>query len=191
MFLSRGHLAARTDFIYGIHQQASFYFLNAAPQWQTFNGGNWNILEEKLKSYIDRKNLNVEIYTGTYGVLQYKDVDGVSRQIFLSSKGDSPKEQKIPVPKIYYKVVIDRNQRTGIAFIGVNDPYASEEEIQKNYIYCDNIIDKVSYIPWKDNIRMGKMYACEIKEFSKYVKVLPKLPPIDHILLWFWLNHWQ
>lgn len=45
-FLSRGHLAARSDFIYYSHQRATFYFLNAAPQWQTFNGGNWAILEE-------------------------------------------------------------------------------------------------------------------------------------------------
>lgn len=38
LFLARGHLAARTDYIFGTHQQATFYFLNAAPQWQTFNG---------------------------------------------------------------------------------------------------------------------------------------------------------
>lgn len=37
LFMSRGHLAARTDFIFGTQQQATFYFLNAAPQWHTFN----------------------------------------------------------------------------------------------------------------------------------------------------------
>lgn len=45
-FLARGHLAAKTDFIYATGQRASFYFINAAPQWQPFNAGNWNRLEQ-------------------------------------------------------------------------------------------------------------------------------------------------
>lgn len=45
-FLSRGHLAARSDFIYRSHQRASYYFINVGPQWQSFNAGNWAILEE-------------------------------------------------------------------------------------------------------------------------------------------------
>lgn len=45
-FLTRGHLAARSDFIFRSHQRASYNFLNVAPQWLTFNGGNWAILEE-------------------------------------------------------------------------------------------------------------------------------------------------
>lgn len=40
-FLSRGHLAPNGDFIDADSQRASFYFMNAAPQFQTFNGGNW------------------------------------------------------------------------------------------------------------------------------------------------------
>lgn len=46
IFLARGHLAARSDFIYIAHQRATYNFLNVAPQWQSFNGGNWAILEE-------------------------------------------------------------------------------------------------------------------------------------------------
>ena len=40
-FLSRGHLAPNGDFIDADSQRASFYFMNTAPQFQTFNGGNW------------------------------------------------------------------------------------------------------------------------------------------------------
>lgn len=40
-YLSKGHLAPRTDFIDAVSQNASFYFTNVAPQWQAFNGGNW------------------------------------------------------------------------------------------------------------------------------------------------------
>lgn len=45
-FLARGHLAAKSDFVYATGQRASFYFINAAPQWQPFNAGNWNWLEQ-------------------------------------------------------------------------------------------------------------------------------------------------
>lgn len=49
-FLARGHLAAKTDFIYATGQRATFYFINAAPQWQPFNAGNWNWLEQVSSS---------------------------------------------------------------------------------------------------------------------------------------------
>ena len=41
LFFSRGHLSPDADFIDSDSQDATYYFLNTAPQWQTFNGGNW------------------------------------------------------------------------------------------------------------------------------------------------------
>jgi DNA/RNA endonuclease G (NUC1) len=45
-FLARGHLAAKSDFVLAQPQRATFTFVNCAPQWQPFNGGNWNTLEQ-------------------------------------------------------------------------------------------------------------------------------------------------
>ncbi|XP_059478930.1 uncharacterized protein LOC132198744 isoform X2 [Neocloeon triangulifer] len=47
-YLARGHLAARADFVFSSHQRATFWYVNVAPQWQTFNGGNWNTLEDNI-----------------------------------------------------------------------------------------------------------------------------------------------
>lgn len=33
LYLARGHLAAKADFIFASHQLATFYFINVAPQW--------------------------------------------------------------------------------------------------------------------------------------------------------------
>lgn len=41
IFLSRGHMAPDGDFIDAASQDATYYFLNTAPQWQNFNGANW------------------------------------------------------------------------------------------------------------------------------------------------------
>lgn len=101
--------------------------------------------------------------------------------MFLSSKAKT-KLQKIPVPKIYYKIVVADNN-AGIVFIGVNNPHADEEEIKRNYIFCENVISKVNYIPWKESLRMGHMYACAIDEFTKFVRNAPKVPKTNRILL--------
>ena len=41
IFLSRGHMAPDGDFIDAGSQDATYYFMNTAPQWQNFNGANW------------------------------------------------------------------------------------------------------------------------------------------------------
>lgn len=178
--LSRGHLAARSDFIFGNHQLASFYFINAAPQWQTFNGGNWNTLETYLKRYIGCRNINTEIYTGTYGTVTYKDIRGNDQEIHLAPTNNG---RRVPVPKIYYKVVIDRRNRAGIAFIGVNNPYVTLPDILRDYTYCRNVMDRVTYIPWSRHIRMGHLYACSVNEFARAIGELPPLPPTDRLLV--------
>lgn len=181
LFLSRGHLAARSDYIYGSQQQATFYFLNAAPQWQSFNGGNWAILEDHLKRYVDRQSINVDIYTGTHGILTFEDVYNEPQKLFLASNGT---DQRIPVPKIFYKVVIAESLNKGIVFIGINNPYATLKDIERDYTYCDNVMDQVNYIPWnRNNIQMGHLYACDVNEFADFIGKLPILPEIDDLLL--------
>lgn len=182
-FLSRGHLAAKSDFIYGSQQLATFYFINAAPQWQTFNAGNWAAVEYHLKKYVDKKIINVDIYTGTYGVVKFNDVNGHPRDLYLASDNKNT-AHRIPVPKQYYKMVIDPKTRAGIVFLGVNNPYAKLEQIQKEYIICTDIGDKVKYIPWeRTDLKAGYSYACEVSDFLKTVTHLPNLPKIEKLLL--------
>ena len=40
IFLSRGHLAPNSDFIFYSWMDATYHFINVAPQWQCFNGSN-------------------------------------------------------------------------------------------------------------------------------------------------------
>ena len=35
-------------------QDATYYFINVAPQFQAFNNGNWKILEGKTRTYGDK-----------------------------------------------------------------------------------------------------------------------------------------
>ena len=38
---------------------------NIAPQWQAFNGGNWQELEKALRSYATKEGHALYVVTGT------------------------------------------------------------------------------------------------------------------------------
>ena len=44
-YLAKGHLSPDAAFIYQAEQYATYYFINVAPQFQSFNGGNYKQLE--------------------------------------------------------------------------------------------------------------------------------------------------
>jgi len=113
VFMSRGHIAAMTDFIFATEQRSTFHFLNAAPQWQTFNGYNWVSVEISSRKLASDRNIDLDVYSGTFGVGQLWNTAGSWRNIFL----DWP-AGRIPMPQIYYKVLIHQETLSGVVLIG-------------------------------------------------------------------------
>ncbi|EDW33532.1 GL21712 [Drosophila persimilis] len=174
VFLARGHLGAKADFDYAPEQRATFLFINAAPQWQTFNAGNWARVEDGLRAWVSKNKMNVNCYTGVWGVTTLPNKDGVETPLYLAR--DANNNGLIPVPKLYFRVVIEPSTHRGIVFVGVNNPHLSEEQIKRDYVLCDDVSDQVTYINWKkDDIKTGWSYACEVADFLKTVKHLPAL----------------
>ncbi|XP_017081340.1 uncharacterized protein LOC108114738 [Drosophila eugracilis] len=172
VYLARGHMSAKTDFVFGAAQQASFFFVNVAPQWQTFNGGNWERVEDSVRKFVADENITADCYTGTWGVSTLPDVDGVERELYLDF--DENNNGLIPVPKLYYRVVIDRESRKGIVLLGVNNPHADLEQIEKDYIICNDIGEQLSWVSWtKEDLKKGYSYACTVEDFTAVVKDLP------------------
>uniref|UniRef100_A0A1Q3FS01 Putative deoxyribonuclease i n=1 Tax=Culex tarsalis TaxID=7177 RepID=A0A1Q3FS01_CULTA len=175
IFMARGHIAARADFIYGTQQNATFWFLNAAPQWQNFNDGNWLRIEDSARSFVASRNLRVTVYGGTYGVHTQTDANGDQQPIYLDF--DPNGIQRLPSPKIYYKILHDEQNKAGIVLIGVNDIHiTSMERIRNEYMFCEDIGDKVSWINWdRFNLALGFSYACEVNQFLRKIGHLPQL----------------
>ncbi|KAL9911686.1 salivary protein Tsal1-like isoform 1-T1 [Glossina fuscipes fuscipes] len=182
IYLARGHMAAKADFVFGTQQRATFLFINAAPQWQVFNAGNWARVEDGLRIWVSKNRIKVNCYTGVYGVTSLPDQNGDETSLYLAY--DSNNNGLIPVPKIYFRVVIEPSTKRGIVFIGVNNPHLTIEQITKDYIFCDDISDKVTYLNWKkDDITLGYSYACTVSEFLKNVPVLPSLDASGGLLI--------
>ena len=67
-YFAKGHLAPDANFVYEVLQDATYYFINVAPQvrpfwiflihhtcqFQSFNGGNWKALESDVRNLASR-----------------------------------------------------------------------------------------------------------------------------------------
>jgi len=170
-FLARGHLSAKADYVYGSQHRATFHFVNASPQWQTFNAGNWKRLESSVRAYADKKKLDLVVYTGTYGVATLPNVNGIETELFLFV--DSNNNKAIPVPKFFWKAVYDPKNQAGVVFVGINNPYISDPK--GDYLICTDICSKISWVNWDQrNIKRGYSYCCEVGDFNSTVKTLPQ-----------------
>jgi hypothetical protein len=170
IYLARGHLSAMSDFVFANEQRATFYFTNAAPQFQSFNNGNWKQVEISSRKLAADRNIVLRIFTGTHDILQYENTTNIMNDIHLDSKN-----KQIPAPKIFYKILLDPASRQGVVLIGVNNPHISISQIQsQDYIVCKDVSSKITYINWKTtDLYSGYSYACEVDDFFQAVPHRP------------------
>jgi DNA/RNA endonuclease G (NUC1) len=98
-------LAANADFVYGAFQRSTFYFVNCAPQWQTFNGANWAQLEASARDYASSQGNDLIVYTGTHGTTTLDDVNGNPADIHIAY--DSNGNGVLRVPAFFWKIVYE------------------------------------------------------------------------------------
>ncbi|XP_073838089.1 salivary protein Tsal1 [Musca autumnalis] len=190
-FLTRGHMAAKADFIYASQQRSTFNFFNAAPQWQGFNGGQWQSVEDAVRKYAaDRKQM-LHCYTGTWGIMKLPlpftsntsdahintfttESPLIPQRDFYLTRDDN-NNGLLPVPMLYYRLVVNSQHSHGIVLVGVNNPHASLNEIISEYVICDDIHEEVGWLRWMQNknLQKGYLYACHVGDFVRAVGHLP------------------
>ena len=170
LYLVRGHLSPRVDFVYGTQQRATFHYVNVAPQWQTFNAGNWDSIESSVRTYADKKKVSLDVYTGTYGILTFPDVNGSETELYLYA--DNNNNKGIPVPKLFWKAVYEPKTQAGVVFVGINNPYISGP--QEDDLVCNDVCSQISWLKWdQKNVTKGYVYCCDVNDFRSTVKTLP------------------
>ena len=171
-YLARGHLAPNADYIFYSWMDTTFYLINVAPQWQNFNARNWAYLEQAVRDFTIAHSTDYVVYTGTSGVMELEDVNGDLVEIYLY-------QDRLPVPKFYWKIIHDPIANTGVAAVGVNNPHLSN--ITEEFIICPPLTNHtlLENIPDADDISKGYMYLCRVEDLAKAVDEVPELPDMD------------
>ncbi|KAF4522179.1 hypothetical protein B566_EDAN007325 [Ephemera danica] len=169
-YLARGHLVARADFVFSSHQRATFWYVNVAPQWQTFNGGNWNTLEANVRKFTASQDRPIVIYTGTHGTLSFPDASGTMRPLFLHID-ERTGAGKIRVPQYFWKVLYEPQSRRGVAFVAINNPY------EANFTpLCHDVCASIPWIKWQaKKQKLGFGNCCEVAELRRTITTIPNL----------------
>ncbi|KAK2719766.1 uncharacterized protein LOC136037122 [Artemia franciscana] len=171
VFLSRGHLAPDADFCWYQGQDATYWFLNVAPQWQVFNGGNWVQIETEVRGYAIDRDRDVTVYTGTHQIAQLADENDADKDIHLYIDAAEP---LLPVPRLFWKILHDEVENTAVAFVGINNPHL--QAIPDDYIICNSVCDQISFVTWDiTDILKGYTYCCTTQELKSAIPLVPEL----------------
>ena len=180
LYLSKGHLSPEADFVWKEWQDASHYYINAAPQWQSFNNGNWKSVEEAVRRYAYKKRSDLKVFTGTEGQLR---VGKSHVPVSLATKKDSFKEvtnDLIPAPLHFWKLVHNYDENAAIIFVGLNNPHISRYAVNNvselnNSTYLSlcptddpRLCEKAGWnLAHRKNILRGVVYCCTVAGFNE------------------------
>jgi len=173
-YFAKGHLAPDANFVYEVLQDATYYFINVAPQFQSFNGGNWKALELDVRNLATRLKRDLQVTTGTFGILEYPDAHQRSTSIFLSSSS------YVPAPKLFWKVVLDPATGQSAAFMGLNDPHAT---VAPKNLCKNRCIEMSSWLHLEfDDLDSGYVYCCSVPDAHRIIKSMPAVPENSRLL---------
>ena len=100
---------------------------------------NLHFFREFLIIHSFRSKGEVKVWTGTYQVLEYPDLNGNEVGIYLYLDGD---KKHIPAPKFYWKVLKDETKNKAVAFVGLNDPHSDDISVDERF--CTSICDQIT-----------------------------------------------
>ncbi len=147
----RGHLAPAADMKWSAEAMAeSFYLTNMSPQDKSFNRGIWNTLEEQVRIWA-REYKSIYITTGP-----------------ILEKGlPTIGPNHIPIPKAFYKVILDYSKMTSKAIGFVIKNESSNKPLDHFVVSIDSVekitgIDFFPHLPDTEEIYLEKehCYTC-------------------------------
>lgn len=104
----RGHLAPSADFKWSkTALSESYYYSNMSPQLADFNRFKWAELENWMRAYVERFNVNLIVVTAP--ILE-NDLVKIERSV-----------NGVSIPKLYIKAALDLENKRAIGFIMPNE----------------------------------------------------------------------
>ena len=177
-FLARGHLAPDADFPDEEGRDATYTFLNVAPQWQTFNNGDWKSVEGAVRDYANKSKHIVEVFTGTHGNLALKSEKGGEAELYLAKRGG---KSYVAVPEHFWKILHDPEEKEAVVFVGLNVP-ESQSNLTSDAL-CPDRCPSAGWSFGERNSSSTALYCCSYADFAKSVSWVPAIGNKDPGLL--------
>lgn len=174
-FLARGHLAPDGDGIFRSWSFTTYWYTNVAPEWQVVNAGNWLRVENAARDKAAALQEDLEIYTGTYGIMTLPDVNNNQVEITLEEGGN------IEVPKWFWKIIKNPRTNEGIALISLNNPFVTSLT-EEEKLCTDNCAYSGWYQEAYDNFARGYTYCCEVSDLMATVEFIPSDAAVAGVL---------
>lgn len=117
------------------------------------------------------RDVELRIYTGTFGVTTLADVNGVQQPIYLAF--DENNNGLIPVPKYYWMLVHDTAADVATAVLGINNPH---NRVTPEDVLCPSVCDQVAWVDWSlTDVVKGYTFCCTAAELHKAIDYAPNL----------------
>ncbi len=164
-FIKIGNLAPYEHFFYIFQRDATYHLANSAPQWNTFDEGNWKVVEQGVLDFSQDAFVygDATVLTGTLKVATLANSSGVPVEIYLYYG-------RVPVPRWFWKLIYYDDFNVGVIFFGFNNPYASKNEVDTEFLteVCSVDVFESAATSWHledvDNTdpALGFIYACRV-----------------------------
>uniref|UniRef100_A0A182RAL5 DNA/RNA non-specific endonuclease/pyrophosphatase/phosphodiesterase domain-containing protein n=1 Tax=Anopheles funestus TaxID=62324 RepID=A0A182RAL5_ANOFN len=172
-YLAKGHLTPDGDAVLDSWAGATYFFINAAPEWQVVNAGNWLRVENAARKVAAQLNDTVDVYSGVYDILQLPGKNG--RPVALSLGDDG----SVEVPKWLWKVIVHQPTGKGIVLITLNNPFTAGPET-----LCEDICLRYGWHQKEfQDLRKGYTYCCRVSEAQKAINIISKSIKSNNVIM--------
>ncbi|XP_050722591.1 uncharacterized protein LOC127001660 isoform X1 [Eriocheir sinensis] len=174
LYFARGHMSPDADFVIVPNQDATYYYINAVPQWQAFNNGNWKYLEYATRDLAEKKGRDLVVYSGGWDVLELDDINGNPVKVFL---GLTEGKEVVPAPAVTWKVVHDQSTNCAAAVVGVNNPHLTAAPAT----LCSDLCSSLTWIDFEvTDLAYGYTYCCTVDDLRN---AIPHVPDLGNVCL--------
>ncbi|XP_031636652.1 uncharacterized protein LOC116349388 [Contarinia nasturtii] len=166
-YFSRNHLTPHADFALIKHQTLTYYFHNCFPGMQSMNVANWSKLEDLVRDLSTQMGKVLRVFTGVYGILKKKTLKGQMMDVYLD-----PKNERIEVPQIVFKLVVDQKTNDSVAFFTSNDTEMDEQQQNHFATICKSVCDEIA-ANFNPDVKAGLTVCCRYEDFAKHIQFIP------------------
>lgn len=72
-----------SDFFYKTEQHSANHYINTVPMWRQIKIGNWKLIEKIVREIARMKEVDLDVWTGSIGILTLPDANNQPVKIYL------------------------------------------------------------------------------------------------------------